>query len=83
MIKIKPINRLPICQVSFGEIRIDLKSPNYATAVYHTHTIDNNIVESGVLIFTKAELDVWGEDDTILSDLVLQKLGYEKVAEGE
>jgi hypothetical protein len=77
MIKIKPIDRLPISQVSYSEIRINVKGPIYASMSYSTHTEDNNIVESGLIIFSKQELDVWGDDDTVLDRLVLEKLGYE------
>jgi len=83
MIKIKPINRLPVSQVSFGEIRINVKSDVYASMTYTTHDIGNTLIDSGIVTFSKEELGVWGDDDNILNDLLLEKLGYEKDTEGE
>ncbi len=54
-------------------LRISRQESVYATMPYAIWS-DALIIQQGVLEFTKEELDTWGEDDSVLDDIVLNKL---------
>lgn len=61
---------------------INPKGLPYATCGVNLYSPEGGYLKSFNLAFTKEELDPWGEDDSILDTIVLNKLGFTKF-EGE
>lgn len=55
------------------DIRISRSGQMYATMGYAIWS-DTQCLLSGILEFTKEELDPWAEDDSVLDEIVLNKL---------
>lgn len=57
---------------------LNLTYSPYASCVITFLDENNSPIRSDMLAFTKEELDPWGEDDSILDSIVLNKLGFTK-----
>jgi len=63
--------------VSTFTMRLDMRmgdGDQYALAHVSLHYSDGGVHDHVTLPFTKEELDTWGEDDSVLVDLIQTKL---------
>lgn len=62
-------------QLIIGHVGIDLTNDEQYARVNYT-LLNDTTQFNEQLIFTKDELSNWGEDDSVLIQLVCQKLGF-------
>lgn len=78
MIELKPKEYTKTAKRLYHDaIRIALQESIYATVPYSIWD-ENMVIEQGVLEFTKEELDTWGSEDSVVENLILNKLNLER-----
>lgn len=70
-----------IGHISHHAWSINIHGTPYASCAVNLYSPNNDYVKSINLAFTKEELDPWGEDDSILDTIVINKLGFTKFEE--